>query len=239
MSETPVREIPYDRFRRTTAKRMTLSVTTKPQLTLHRHAALTKLEAGLTDQQERCPDAGISLTGALLAAISRGVAASRVNGVVNEHVIQLYESVDLGVAVDVNGSLVVPVIRDAARLSVADLGAELKALAARARAAELRPEDVNGATFTVSNLGPMGVELFTPIINPPQLAILGLGAVSEAVVMVDGALTSERRVGLSLSFDHAATDGADAARVLADIAASIEQADALEWVAPKSRASAV
>lgn len=224
-----VREVPYDRFRRTTAKRMAQSITTKPQLTLHRHADLTRLETTLREVKADRPDLAVGFTAALLASVARALSGSRLNGTVDEQVVHLHDEVHLGVAVDVNGALLVPVLRNASTVSVADLDADLKALATKARTTGLRPEDVTGATFTVSSLGPMGVELFTPIINPPQLAILGVGTVREDVAFVAGALATVRRIGLSLTFDHAATDGAEAARVLAAVCETIESADALPW----------
>lgn len=237
MTEPGVREIPYDRFRRTTAKRMAHSITTKPQLTLHRHAQLTELETSLREAKDGRPDAARGFTSALLSSIARGVARSRLNGVVDEQVVTLHDDVHLGVAVDVDGALLVPVLRNASSASVVELDADLKRLADKARTTGLRPDDVTGATFTVSSLGSMGVELFTPIINPPQLAILGVGAIREDLAFVDGVLATVRRIGLSLSFDHAATDGADAARVLASICESIESPASLVWAPVETDAS--
>lgn len=234
MTNPGIRELPYNRFRRTTAKRMTQSITTKPQLTLHRHADLTALDSALRQVRADRPDLPVGFTAALLASIARGLAGSRINGTVDEQVISLHDDVHLGVAVDVDGALLVPVLRNANRVSVAELDADLKRLAEKARTTGLRPEDVTGATFTVSSLGPMGVELFTPIINPPQLAILGVGAVRDELALVDGELATVRRLGLSLSFDHAATDGAEAARVLGAVCGAIESPDALDWSAPES-----
>ncbi|WP_162529761.1 2-oxo acid dehydrogenase subunit E2 [Nocardioides caldifontis] len=233
-----VQEIPYDRFRRTTAKRMAHSITTKPQLTLHRHAELTALEAALRQAKAAQPDVPVGFTAALLVSIARSLTGSRLNGTVDEQVISLHRDVHLGVAVDVDGALLVPVLRNANKISVAQLEAELKRLAHKARTTGLRPDDVAGATFTVSSLGPLGVELFTPIINPPQLAILGLGAVRDELTLVDGEPVAVRRLGLSLTFDHAATDGAEAARVLGRVCESIESPGALDRVAGTSPARA-
>lgn len=230
MSEAAVTEVRYNRFRKTTERRLVQSVTTKPQVTLHSTATVTALEREVASQRSRSGASGIGFTPALLAAIVRGVSSSRLNGTVTDQVISLHAGVNLGVAVEVNGSLVVPVIRDADRLSVARTGSELKRLADRARSGGLRREDVDGATFTVTNLGPMGVEFFTPIVNPPELAILGVGAIQERLAMVDGAIARIRTIGLSLSFDHAATDGADAARVLAAVARAVESVEDVNWI---------
>ncbi|MFC9978404.1 2-oxo acid dehydrogenase subunit E2 [Gordonia sp. NPDC127522] len=225
-----VTEVKYDRFRRATARYMTESVTTKPQVTLHRGADLTELDAALQRERDRVGPRAPGFTAGLLAAIVAGTTSSRVNGTVAEQVISLHDGVDLGVAVDVDGSLVVPVIRNAQGLSVAEIGSELARLADAARARRLRPEDVGRATFTVTSLGPLGVEYFTPIVNPPQLAIIGIGAIRDQVAVVDGEIGVRRTIGLSLSFDHAATDGADAARALDAITRAIESPTNLRWV---------
>lgn len=236
-----VREVPYDRFRRVTSRLMTASVTTKPQVTLHRHAELTALEAAL-DKARSGHGAEVGFTAALLAAVARGVTASRINGTVTEQVITLHDGVDLGVAVDVSGSLIVPVIRSAHQRSVADIDHELKRLVAAAGSGALRPDEVDGATFTVTSLGALGVELFTPIINPPQLAILGVGAIDSQPRLSKGDVVAVRRLGLSLSFDHGATDGADAARALDVLTRAIEVPE-LPWtdadLSPATSAPAV
>lgn len=229
MTESPVRQVPYDRFRRTTAKRMTESVVTKPQVTLHRSVDLTALEAGLSAAKDEHPEARLGFTGALLAAVARGLTGSRINGTVADRTIELHQAVGLGVAVEVDGALVVPVILAADTRSVADVGDDLKRLADVARGGGLRMEHVEGATFTVSSLGTLGVEYFSPIVNPPQLAILGVGSVRHELELVDGQVVGVRRLGLSLSFDHAATDGADAARALDAIRDAIEN-PTVAWV---------
>jgi pyruvate dehydrogenase E2 component (dihydrolipoamide acetyltransferase) len=228
-SGTGLRHVPYDRFRRVTSRRMTASVTTKPQVTLHRYANVTALERALAEARTSQAGSSLGFTAALLAALARGLGGSRLNGTVTDQVIVLHEGVHLGVAVDVEGSLVVPVVRDAHLRSVVDIGAELTRLAGAARSATLRPEEVDGATFTVTSLGALGVELFTPIINPPQLAILGVGSVNEYVSSSDGVIATARRIGLSLSFDHGATDGADAARALDTLCQRIENPD-IPWI---------
>lgn len=229
MTDEPARVIEYDRFRRTTARMLTESVTTKPQVTLHRTVDVGPLESGLARAKSHRPAERLGFTPALLAAVARGISGGRLNGVVTDRRISLYDSVDLGVAVDVDGALVVPVIRKAESLSVAAIGEELARLAALAREKKLRTEHVCDATFTVSSLGAFGVELFSPIVNPPQLAILGVGKVRDELDLVDGEVITRRRLGLSLSFDHAATDGAAAARALGELSAVIEQPSALQW----------
>lgn len=230
-------QLRYDRFRRVTARRMTASVTKKPQVTLHRHASLGAFDAALAEAVARTGAADITMTALLLKLVaSTMVEHDRVNGWVEDQVITLPGEVHLGVAIDVGGSLVVPTVRNADRLSVAGIGREVRRVAAAARENRLRPEDVDGATFTVTSLGSLGVELFTPIINPPQLAILGVGAVTERVVLREGVPAAERGLGLSLTFDHAATDGADAARVLGHLVSRVEEPHDVHWHDPKSDA---
>jgi pyruvate dehydrogenase E2 component (dihydrolipoamide acetyltransferase) len=102
-------------------------------------------------------------------------------------------------------------------LDAASLAAAIATLAERARARQLTPEDVLDATFTLSTLGAYGVEQFTPIVTPPQVAVLGVGAIRQLPTVVDGGLVEQPVVHLSLTFDHAAVDGAPAARFLADV----------------------
>jgi pyruvate dehydrogenase E2 component (dihydrolipoamide acetyltransferase) len=230
-------QLRFDRFRRVTERRMTASVTEKPQVTLHRHASLGTLDAALAEAVARTGATDITMTALLLKLVASTMAEhGRVNGWVKDKVITMPGEVHLGIAVDVGGSLVVPTVRHADRLSVAGIGREVRRLAAAARESRLRPEDVDGATFTVTSLGSLGVELFTPIINPPQLAILGVGAVTEHVVLRQGVPATERRLGLSLTFDHAATDGADAARVLGHLVSRVEDPWDVRWSDAKSDA---
>lgn len=222
----PYTVVPMDRLRRVTGKRMRASVEEKPHVTLHRYARVDAFNArreqeriGLDDEQRKA----VTLTAVLVAVVARAMARNpRVNGRVEEGEIRLYNEVNVGVAVEVPGGLTVPVIHGAAELDIVAVGTELRRLADAAKAGGLRPEDMSDATFTVTNLGSYGVELFTPIISPPQLAILGVGASSYGVDVVDGVIASFRRIGLSLSFDHAASDGSDAAKVLTDLVAAIE-----------------
>lgn len=128
-----------------------------------------------------------------------------------------YDAVNLGIATDTAAGLVVPVLHGVERLSIADVAARSAALVATARAGTLRPDDVAGATFTLSNLGMMGVAAFQPLVNPPQVAILSLGA---------GRGDAGRTTTVGLAADHRAVDGAQAARFLATLRDVVEDADA-------------
>lgn len=219
--------LPPVRLRRVTAQRMRASVNEKPHVTLHRYADVDLLIERQRAMRERLPEeqrSVLTLTAVLVGVLARALKANnRLNGRLEENEVRLYSDVNMGVAVEVEGGLMVPVIRGAAGLDFVTIGNELKRLTAAARSGRLGSEDASAATFTVSNLGAYGVELFTPIINPPELAILGIGAIVDKAEFRDGTLVAKRRLGLSLSFDHAASDGSDAARVLADLVEAVEK----------------
>ncbi len=135
----------------------------------------------------------------------------------------LPESIHLGIAVDTEAGLLVPVIRDVGTSTLTQIAAQSQKLIAAARAGQLAAADMQGACFTLSNLGSLGVEAFTPVINPPESAILGIGAiVREAVPLDDGTFAARDRLTLSLTFDHRVNDGAAAARFLQTLRHLIE-----------------
>jgi pyruvate dehydrogenase E2 component (dihydrolipoamide acetyltransferase) len=132
-------------------------------------------------------------------------------------------TIDIGIAVDVEFGLLVPVVRDVARLGLRELAERARELAERARARRLSGEELAGGTFTVSNLGGLGIDAFTPIINPPQTAILGIGAIRrQPIVLADDRIVPGDVLTLSLTFDHRLLDGAPAARFLQSLVAMIE-----------------
>jgi pyruvate dehydrogenase E2 component (dihydrolipoamide acetyltransferase) len=141
--------------------------------------------------------------------------------------ILLCAGVHIGVAVDTAAGLVVPVIHDADRLTVDQLGERLADLADRARARRLRAEEMEGGTFTITNLGRYGIDAFTPIINLPECAILGVGRVVTEPAVHAGQIVPRDMMTLSLTFDHRVLDGAPAARFLNDVRLMIEAGDAM------------
>ena len=122
----------------------------------------------------------------------------------------------MGVALD--EGLIVPVIRGADKLSVQEIGAALRSLAAKARNNSLEIDEISGGTFTITNLGAFGIDAFTPIINPPEMAILGVGRIVEKVVVYRGDIARRWMMVLSLTFDHRLVDGAPAAAFLQTLA---------------------
>lgn len=142
--------------------------------------------------------------------------------------IVLPTAIHVGIAVDTEHGLVVPVIRDVHARSLAEVSAQSRELIYAARARRLRAEELQGGVFTVSNLGGFGIDAFTPIINYPETAVLGLGAIrKEAVVLPDGQIAARDRITLSLTFDHRVVDGAPAARFLQALVRLIEEPPAV------------
>jgi pyruvate dehydrogenase E2 component (dihydrolipoamide acetyltransferase) len=125
--------------------------------------------------------------------------------------------IHIGVAVDTERGLVVPVLRHVDRLSIPQIAAALTELAAKARANKFAPDDLRGGTFTISNLGAVGGSYSTPIINPPEVGILLTGRAREAPVVVDGQIAIRLMLPLSLTYDHRLIDGAAAARFLNEV----------------------
>jgi pyruvate dehydrogenase E2 component (dihydrolipoamide acetyltransferase) len=148
---------------------------------------------------------------------------ARVNVTWNAGKLTRWEDVHVGLAVAIEEGLVVPVIHHADRLSLRDIARERKELVARAREGKLRPQDISGGTFTISNLGMYGVDTFNAIINQPQAAILAVGRIAERVVPVNGQPAVRPMMALTLSCDHRAVDGARGAQFLETIAESIEE----------------
>ncbi|MCG2661354.1 MAG: 2-oxo acid dehydrogenase subunit E2 [Kiritimatiellae bacterium] len=137
--------------------------------------------------------------------------------------IVINDVVNIGIAVDTDSGLLVPVLRDAPDLGLRELAAKTRDLAERARQRKLSPDEYSGGTFTVSNLGSTGVDAFTPIINYPECAVLGIGRiVLQPAVNESGAIVPRHMVWLSLTFDHRITDGVPAARFLDTIRKYVE-----------------
>jgi pyruvate dehydrogenase E2 component (dihydrolipoamide acetyltransferase) len=140
------------------------------------------------------------------------------NAVIENGEILLLDEVHVGFAVSLPGGLVVPVVRDADSKPLSAIAQDIIELADRARSGSLRPQDVLGGTATVTNLGAFGVDAFTPVLNPPQSAILGVGRIGQRPVVEDGRIVPGWTCVLSLTFDHRVTDGAPAADLLAAVA---------------------
>lgn len=165
----------------------------------------------------------VTLTARLLQDVAATLRSHpRFNAVWTDEGLVEKRSINLGVAVAVDGGIVAPAIIGADRMSIDDLGAAVADLAMRARAGGLRPSEMSQGTFTVSNLGMHGVSRFTAIITPPQVAILAVGSALPRPVVRDGEVVVRRIVEVTLSSDHRAVDGVDAARFLDDLRSRLE-----------------
>jgi 2-oxoglutarate dehydrogenase E2 component (dihydrolipoamide succinyltransferase) len=148
---------------------------------------------------------------------------SLLNAWLAEDRIFVKRAVNLGVAVAIEGALVVPVIRNADHKSVGEIDKEINDLGAKARAGQLTPDDMKGSTFTLTNSGVFGSLLFTPIINLPEVAVLGMGKVADTPVVRQGQVVAAKMMYLCLSYDHRAVDGATAVQYLQAVKRCLEK----------------
>ena len=160
------------------------------------------------------------LTRVCAAALMRHRA---VNALYKGDAVELHPTANIGIAVAVPNGLVVPVIQSCERKSIAEIAAERAAVVDRARAGKLQQRDLEGGTFTISNLGMFGIERFIAVLNPPQAAILAVGSTEEKPVVVDGEIVVRPRMELTLTCDHRAVDGATGAEFLGDVKAFLEE----------------
>lgn len=226
--------------RKVIAQRMLASLQTTAQLTLDSSADARSLQA--LRQRFKASDEtfglqAVTINDLVLFAVSRLLPQHPLlNAHFSDETIRRYSDVHLGFAVDTPRGLLVPVIRHANRRSLRDLAAESKRLARAAQDGSITPDEMNGGTFTVTNLGNLGIERFTPILNPPQVAILGVGSIDLKPVQVadDGNNHSSNQgvafiphIGLSLTINHQVVDGAPGARFLQALCQGLAQLDLL------------
>lgn len=218
-------EVPLSNIRRITARRLTESAAA-PHFYLTDIVDAVQLLAFRKDINERLSDGGtkISLNDLLVRACA---VALRMHPAVNaswaSDKILRHRRINVGVAVAIDDGLVVPVIRDTDRMSLGEIALETRALADRARAGRLAPEDFTGGTFTISNLGMFGIDHFTAVINPPEAAILAVGAATDEAVVRDGVVVVRTTIKVTLSVDHRVLDGASAAAFLRDLRSICEE----------------
>ena len=219
--------LPLVGMRRTIAERMTSSYQTIPHIQFTNRADATKLLAVREDFNQEARERGeepISLT-ALLVSITAGVLRDHphLNSSLREDHIVLHREINIGVAVALENGLIVPVVPQADQKNLRQLSAEVSELVSRAREQKLTNQQVTGGTFTITNLGPFGVEQFNAIINPPEAAILAVGSIKpQPVVLPDGSLGSRPLMSLTLSADHRIIDGVVGARFLTHLVRVIE-----------------
>ena len=227
-SDADVEEVQLSAMRRVVARRLVESMQSTPHfyLTVTVDAeALLGFRADLNRQlQERGEDLKVSVNDLIVKACA---ALLRVNPDLNVSFggdkLLVHKRVHVGIAVAVDGGLVVPVVRDADQKTLTQVAREARELVGRAREGGLAADEMGGGTFTVSNLGMFGIDQFTAVINPPEAAILAVGAaLAEPVVTADGAVEVHRRMRLTLSIDHRALDGATGAGFLQQLRTALE-----------------
>jgi pyruvate dehydrogenase E2 component (dihydrolipoamide acetyltransferase) len=218
-----VERVPLSRIRKVTARRLAESMRTAPHFYLTREVDVEELLAFRATLNAALAPAKVSVNDLIVKACATALRANPVLNVsfTEEHLL-VHKRVHVGVAVALEGGLVVPVVRDADRKSVSAIGAETRELAGRAREQKLTPQEMSGGTFTVSNLGMFGVDAFTAVINPPESAILAVGATRKDVVFRDGEVVPRDRMTVTLSIDHRACDGATGAAFLGELVALLE-----------------
>ncbi|MCK9904927.1 dihydrolipoamide acetyltransferase [Parafrankia colletiae] len=224
--EADVDELPLSGIQRVAAKRLTESKQQAPHFYLTRAVDITALTAFRTTLNETLAATGgpkLSINDLIVKAVATTIRTNpSVNVSFGGDVLRRHRRINLGIAVAVESGLVVPVITDADRRPVSEIATIGRELAERARAGRLQPADMSGGTFTISNLGMFGIEQFAAVINPPEAAILAVGAATQEVRIVDGEMVARAILRLTLSADHRAIDGATGARFLQDLARTLE-----------------
>jgi pyruvate dehydrogenase E2 component (dihydrolipoamide acetyltransferase) len=222
----PIERRPLTRIQKIAGPRLHASWVNVPHVTQFDEADITAMEATRAELKEEAAARGIKLTP--LAFVMRACAqalaefphfGASLDAEAGELVMKKY--VHLGFAADTPGGLVVPVVRDADRKDVYELARELAALSEKARTGKLAAAEMQGGCFTISSLGGIGGTAFTPIINAPEVAILGVSRASQRPVYQDGAFVARLLLPLSLSYDHRVIDGADAVRFTSFLAAAL------------------
>ena len=209
------------------AERMTASWTTAPHFYLVREVNVSRL---VTWRERASKQTGVRLTytDLLVKLVAAALAQHpRVNVSWKDGSIVSAAEINVGLAVAIDDGLVVPVLHRADTLSLAEIAGRREDLVSRAQGGKLRPADIQGGTFTISNLGMFGVDAFNAIVNPPQAAILAVGRITERVVALNGQAVVQPTMVLTLSCDHRALDGARGAQFIGALAELVEEPLAL------------
>ena len=216
------RVIPVTAMRQAIAEGMMNSLHSMAQLTLSARADVTALMELREILRQRWR-ARISYTDLIVKAVAMALSEHpMLNSTLTEEGIVLHERIDIGVAMALEQGLIVPVVRTADQMTVIEIHRTLRDLTERARRGTLSVDEVTGGTFTVTNLGMYGVETFTPIINPPESAILGVGCIAEELALRNGQVASRSKMMLNLTIDHRVIDGAPGAAFLQTVVQLLE-----------------
>jgi pyruvate dehydrogenase E2 component (dihydrolipoamide acetyltransferase) len=229
MSEGDYTDVPASSMRKRIAARLTEAKRDVPHFYLQRAFDAAPLLGFRERLNALLGDRGkVSVNDLVIKAVA--LALRRVpecNASWNGDAIRIFHRVHVGVAVAIEDGLVTPVVRDADMKGLGAIAAEVRDLAGRAKSRQLKAHEITGSTFTVSNLGMFGIERFTAVINPPEGAILAIGAVLDAAVVKDGNVVAGKRMTVSMSCDHRVIDGATGARWLAQLVDLAEHPESL------------
>ncbi len=212
-------------IRKIIAERMTMSVQTNASVTLHTEVDATTLVElrGMFNEELQKREVSLTYTDLLVKIVANTLREHRLlNATLTDEGIHLLADINIGVAVALEEGLVVPVVRNADQIGLAAISEQVKTLAEKARNNQLTPGEMQGGTFTLTNLGNFGVDAFTPIINPPECAILGVGRIAKKPVVYNDEITIRSMLALSLTFDHRVVDGAPAAQFLQTVSQYIQ-----------------
>jgi pyruvate dehydrogenase E2 component (dihydrolipoamide acetyltransferase) len=213
-------------MRKTIAKRLATSIGPVPTFYLTIEVDMTATQRARESVNARLKDSGIktSVNDFIIKAVAVALKQHpEINAQWTDTAIRRFNRVHIGVAVAVEDGLITPIIRDADGVGIADISAQVKELAKRAREKKLQPDEYTGSTFSISNLGMFGIDEFTAIINPPEAAILAVGKSEDKVVVVDGEMVVQPRMKITMSCDHRVIDGATGAKFLQTLRSYLEE----------------
>ena len=223
--QQPAEVIAMDGIRGIIAERMTLSLQTNASVTLHTEVDATGFVElrGMLNDKLQAREVSITYTDLLVKVVANALREHpRLNATLTDEGIHLLPEINIGVAVALEDGLVVPVVRNADKARLSEISTQVKDFAERARGNQLTPGELQGGTFTITNLGNFGVDAFTPIINPPESAILGVGRILKKPVVHNDEIIIRSMLTLSLTFDHRVVDGAPAAQFLQTVSGYIQ-----------------
>ncbi len=216
--------IPLTAMRRIVGQRMTKSKQTAPHFYIGMDVDMTEVNQKRTEWKEKQKEAIPSINDFILWACAQTLGEfPALNSTLTDQGVELYSDINIGLAVAIGDGLVVPVIRNADKLSLQQLAQQSRELAEKAQRKKLFPLDYEGGTFTVSNLGMLGVDSFVAIINPPQCSILAVGQVARRVVPQGNEIVVRSMMTMTLSSDHRIVDGVMAARFLQRVKGHLEK----------------
>ena len=228
--EAEYQDVPTSQMRKTIAKRLATSIGPVPTFYLTVDVDMSRVIEARTSINAMLEAEGlkVSINDIVLKAVAAALRRHpECNAQWHDGFVRRFNSVHLGVAVAIDDGLITPVVKNAHAKGIAQMSAEVRELAGRARERKLVPEEYTGSTFSVSNLGMLGIQEFTAIINPPEAGILAIGAMEERPVVIDGAVTVRPRMRITMSCDHRVIDGALGARYLQTLCAMLEEPTAI------------